>query len=286
MSCLKILIISCLMVLISQISQAILPFNGYDYLQGKSRMENALIIDGGIYNPLLGMSAELIMPDVGGQFIQARITQSLDFGDPMSVLGDGGTMIHAAWGTKLSESVENRTFFYTIWSDFSYGYSYNYITKRGYYFSAPVLKTTYFLVDVWMEPNGTWGPTKVDNSLWYPREYSEYEDGYNFYIVPKWRFKSEHNFRFDLAGYDSKYWRYISWFDIGPIISADLKQYGVWVEYTGLDDDLYLSMGIGMVFKNDEPEYTKMPSSTTLSHDEGEGFYLPWRLSVGWKINI
>ena len=270
----------------------VLSFNGIDYLKGNARQNQKIIVDAGIYNPLLGVSVEYVNPNINNYYFSVKFSPGAGLGNPISLIGGDGIYKHYSFGKKTYESKEMRDFFFVKQSYSMYGYGYTITNQTGYWVQGPVIHSKYFLVDVWQEQNGVYGQTKVSGG----KEYKDYLAGENTYIVAKWRDQKDYKFIYDLSpvadstitGPDQQMFDNITYFDVGVIAGLNLQQYGAWFELGMTEGWLALNIAMGLIYRLDTPKYVNDdPDYFYLSEPGVFGsFYLPWRISMGVNFDL
>lgn len=117
--------------------------------------------------------------------------------------------------------------------------AYNITHKNGqlsfyYLITGPVLKSWTLGMDVSLENPGRWYESSVpDTGMGWPGVMTNFVGQYQFFFIPKVRFQSIKNFRYDyLINGKEQHWFFKSWvyLDMGVMLSADLKKKGMLFE--------------------------------------------------------
>lgn len=255
----------------------------------------------GGFNPTGGAVAGVVLPNLGAIYFDsliafapiAAVRPDLE-GAYMSapVIGAGNLTkngaafkAHVGLGFKLSERQEVSAYFWeTSRSSQTFGNT-TVTTMQGYRIFAPEINSRILIFDLMLEPVGkkavtvdTFGGVYSCYSTYYcggatkeqsvRREYLS-PGGHVFFLRPKIRFQSFHDFLYQIDD-EIRHFTGFSYFDIGPIVSLDFKEYGGWFEW-GLLSSFTMKMGLGYIYRPDMA--LSVADSSTTTNQVSNGIY-------------
>ncbi|MBX3722040.1 MAG: hypothetical protein KF713_09385 [Turneriella sp.] len=247
----------------------------------------------GGFNPSGGLSSSFLLPNLRDFYIEALLNWGVygfleqDEKSPrqISILGGGslpvkGGAINAriGFGWKLSEERQIDSFFWTKGiSGVTYAGNTTITTYYGNWFSAPTLKSTILMLDLMYEPSGSEAYIQrqtvsesspgCSNYCYYSYEYTiAYRPQNSLYLRPKIRWQTFYDFVYEMDG-NRRHFRSFYYFELGPIVAPNLKQYGFWLEFGSLGG-FTTRLGLGWIFRKDFPE---LPAEN--SYSIGTSYY-------------